>query len=422
MKTFGHRQSFSRPLLTVCVIFGAAFILATMGCGNSSSPKGSPPPPPPVHGDQNPPAEPTPTDANGNPTSKENIPAPVDPKRVGLCSPEQINRVNALLPTLNPAVAAIDKMGSKPEAWKKDSSVVNLSKNAERLCDSLIAAHTVNPCKKPTHTVVNPNSPALVYDANHLHKVCAKPFAYLRKFGVRQNQPMVEPTPVTPPSPPTQPPVVVEPIPTNPGSSDSSRSCNADEMARLNSWSASLDMANKNIAKLGPQSAWKYESTAISSAAIATKACESLISYHSQNACSKNGREYNALTLRERCHMTRTYFYDFVQNTTTLNFTNADLYLDMTPFELKSFEPGFIGLVQNCRIDNPTKDLLDYSNRALLVKDSRGFEDKIMVLESADGLLIQCYGLDLDGPFSKTQVMRLLKSEGSEIRLFYKLK
>jgi phage FluMu protein gp41 len=45
-----------------------------------------------------------------------------------------------------------------------------------------------------------------------------------------------------------------------------------------------------------------------------------------------------------------------------------------------------------------------------------------LIMETAEGLLVQCYGLNIDGPFSKRQIVKVLKEEQSDIRLTYKLK
>ena len=127
--------------------------------------------------------------------------------------------------------------------------------------------------------------------------------------------------------------------------------------------------------------------------------------------------------MKARCQTARTYFYEYVQNTNTLIFPNAELYLDFSPLSPRIFEPGFKDQVSgNCLVENNTANTIDYSNRQALIVDTRGFEAAQIVMETAEGLKISCYGLNIDGPFSKRQIVKVLKEEQSDIRLSYQLK
>ncbi len=315
---------------------------------------------------------------------------------------------------------------------KKDAKVIKAGVSAIQACDNVIAEiANAGPCRVNKMTINGLTfSP---YDGYSVIKKCKITEKYLLAFDAR---PLKENAPVSQP-PVMQPPVVSAPVVVNPTVSEpvvtggSLRQCSADEFESLKNSMSSIDLATKQISQQGAAADWKYDSDAISNAALGAKSCEALISLRDQSPCertvtkadgSKILRQYTGAYLRQRCETARSYFYEFVQNTTTLNFKNADLYLDVSGFEEKVFDTVPVN-VQGCIVENRTDHAVDYSNRSqVLIKDSRGFSDKMMVLETEDGLLVQCYGLKVDGPFSKREVVRLLKTEGANMPLSYKLK
>ena len=315
---------------------------------------------------------------------------------------------------------------------KKDAQVIKAGVAAIQACDNVIAEiANSGPCRINRVTTNGPTfSP---YDGYSVIKKCKITEKYLLAFDVR---PSKENAPVSQP-PVIQPPVVPIPVVVNPTVPEpvvtvgSLRQCSADEFENLKSSMSSIDLATKQISQQGAGADWKYDSDAISNAALGAKSCEALISLRDQSPCertvtkadgSKILRQYTGAYLRQRCEMARSYFYEFVQNTTTLNFKNAELYLDVSGFEEKVFDTVPVN-VQGCIVENRTDHAVDYSNRSqVLIKDSRGFSNNMMVLETEDGLLVQCYGLKVDGPFSKRQVVRLLKTEGTNMPLSYKMK
>lgn len=320
---------------------------------------------------------------------------------------------------------------------KKDDKVIASSTEAVRSCDVVTAQiNSSGACRITKKSVVNPDKPVVsFYDAYRVHQKCSKAETYLVKNNARptkgettvvDTQPA--PSPVTPA--PSQPDPV-SPIPPV-DTSAALRQCSGDEFSNLSEMVKSLDLATKQVDRLGSKADWKYESDAIANSALAAKACENLIAYHDQSPCEKSIqqddgskilRQYTGATLRQRCEKARTYFYEFVQNKTTLNFKNADLYVDVSDFENKVFEMDHVYESKLCRIENKSGATLDYTGRDLvLVKDSRGFEAKMMVLETQEGLLIQCYGLNIDGAFSKREIVKVLKDEGTDLPLVYKLK
>lgn len=318
----------------------------------------------------------------------------------------------------------------------KDESVIAISIDAQKSCDQVITnLNNLGTCKISGKATILGTSISY-YDQYRLSQKFSKTENYLFKNNARPgnstasatepvvvNNPVSESTPLAPlpPVPSDTAPEIV---------SGSVRQCSSAEFSNLSNMVTSLNLSIKQIDSLG--SDWKYDSNAISNSAVAAKSCESLILYHDQNPCeksilqtdgTKSVKQYTGLLLRQRCQKTRTYFYEYVQNKSTLNFSNADLYLDISSFDNKLFEADYVNEIQGCRIENKSAQAIDYSGSNLIqIKSSRGFESKMMVLESTEGLLIQCYGLNIDGPFSKRELVKALQDEGTDMPLVYKLK
>lgn len=343
------------------------------------------------------------------------------------CSKDEAAMLNSLESALKASDKSIDQAKNK-----KEDKAIESATDAIIGCDTVIA-NLVDACFAVKKTVVNPKGTVTYYDQYRVDQKCQKSENYLVANNARpaknSQPPVVTQPPTKPPvsgNPPVKPPVnpPVKPPVVTPGTS---RQCSDNEFTKLSEGLGQLDAANKNIAKLGATANWKYDSSAISTAALATKSCESLIAYHDQQSCERtvngNVRQYSGNSLRERCVVARTYFYEFVQNSKTLNFKNADLFLNISSFQTKTFEADYIDEVQGCRVENISGQDINYSGKDLvLVKDSRGFETKMMVLETAEGLLVQCYGLKIDGPFSKRELVKVLKEAGTNMPLVYKLK
>ncbi|MBC7457674.1 MAG: hypothetical protein H7235_05305 [Bdellovibrionaceae bacterium] len=318
---------------------------------------------------------------------------------------------------------------------KVDTKVIAAGVSAIQACDHAIEkVVNAGACRMTKTTIAGIK--VAYYDGYRIDEKCKITEKYLIDNDARppKNNPAVEPPPVVVPTNPhpEAPVVVIPPAEQLPLSSGSLRQCTADEFSNLTSSMSSVDLATAQISKQGESSSWKYDSDTIANASLATKSCEALIAYHEQSACgrtvtkadgSKNLRQYTGAYLRQRCEKARTYFYEFVQNQTTLNFKNADLYIDVSNFETKSFEADYINEIQGCRVENRSGHSINYAGAGqVLVKNSRGFEAKMMVLETNDGLVIQCYGLNIDGPFSKREVVKVLREEGTNMPLSYKLK
>lgn len=312
---------------------------------------------------------------------------------------------------------------------KKDDKVIAVGVSAIRACDQAIQQVVNAGACRMSKTTVGGLKYAY-YDGYRIDEKCKKTEKYLIANEARpaKDSPSVDQPPVVVPTNPGGPVVVNPPVDQPPVTGGSLRQCSDSEFENLKSSMASVDLATTQISKQGESSSWKYDSDAIANASLGAKSCEALIAYHDQNPCertvaNKTLRQYTGAYLRQRCEKARTYFYEFVQNKTTLNFKNADLYVDVSNFETKSFETDYINDIQGCRVENRSGQPINYSGAGqVLVKDSRGFEAKMMVLETNEGLVIQCYGLNIDGPFSKREVVKVLREEGTIMPLSYKLK
>lgn len=402
----------SKAVFTMMMIFGAAYILAAAGCADSGGNSGT--------------NLAAPVDQNNNGGEDDNtVLEPIDASQVRECTDKEFAQLVSWRNAVDKANGEIDTAKGK-----QSQGAVQASLTAIKTCDSRFAYHKAQPCKKTKKTIVN--TTVKVYDAYTIKRDCTKVEAYLTKHQLRP-QPGVTPAPVQPT--PNPQPLPVDPVDPQPPVIDQLAGtltmCSQDEFSRLSQWSTSQDKANKSIAKLGSQSAWKYDAQAITDAALAVKQCESLMSYHAKRPCEKNikqdngsmlNRQYTRESLAERCNTSRKYFYDYVQNKTTLIFPNADLYVDLSHFAQQRFEAQSFVTLGSCVAENRSDSTIDYSGRKALVTETRGFEQKMLVLITAEGLKIDCYGLDIGDAFSKTEIVRVLKAEGTDIRLEYRLK
>lgn len=406
-------KKLSQSLTTIVIIFGAAYVLSASGCADSSTSQGSKLKDTTDIGNQ-----------NGNVNNPETDLQPVKPEDVRECSNNEFAQLISWRNLIDKANSAI-----VTAQGKQLPAAVEASLNAIKACDSRFAYHRSQPCKKTTKNVVQQKPVIKVYDAFLIHRDCSKVEGYLNKHNLRP-EPSVDTTPAPLPIEPSEPTQPLPPV-VNDNNNSGLVTCSDDEFARLKDWSGLLDRANASIKKLGSQANWKYDEMAISNSGAATKSCESLMKYHDQRACQKNikqadgsivNKSYTKETLGERCKMARTYFYEYVQNSETLIWPNVDLYVDLSRFKQQRFEAQSFITLEGCVAENRTDSMIDYSNRKALITETRGFADKQPLFVTAEGLQIVCYGVDLDGPFSKTQVEKLLKSEGTDLRLEYRLK
>jgi hypothetical protein len=407
-------QKTNISVFTVMAIIGSAFVLGTVGCGASSSLK----------------SPPESTEVTAMDVRDDQLTTEVESRQKKIkelapseitreCTTEEFSNLKVWRNLLNESNTAIDNMMSK-----KNEAALKSAKSAVKSCDNIVAHHATQPCRKNFVT-----GDIKYYDQSRLLKDCKKSTEYLIQH---DDRPVSDSSSAPrPPQTVVKPPVSTPP-PTAPARIDSLKQCSSDEFSKLSQYSSAQSVADSAITKLGSVANWKYDGKAISSAALATKACEGLIQYHQKNPCeksiikedgSKGVRQYTAESLAARCQTARTYFYEYVQNTKTLIFPNADLYLDFSALRPQIFESGFSDQVSgNCIVENRTERTIDYTNSKALVIDTRGFESKMLVMQTAEGLLVQCYGLNIDGPFSKREIVKVLNEEQSDIRLLYQLK
>ncbi len=339
------------------------------------------------------------------------------------CTPAEVQVLNSYDQLIQISNTQVDAVNGK-----RDAKAIEQGISAIGACDQVIQQILMDgPCRATKKTIVG--SKISFYDGFRIDQKCEKTEKYLTAFDSR-------PTNNTPAA--TQPVVVAPSAPSSPSVQDATpvpagslRQCTSDEFSNLSSSLTSVDLANNQISKLGEFADWKYDSDAIVNASLGSKSCEVLISHHDQNPCertitksdgTKILRQYTGASLRQRCEKARSYFYEFVQNKSTLNFEHADLLLDVSAFSVKRFDTVPVQ-VEGCVIENLTDHAIDYSGvNQVVIKASRDFEYKIMVLETVEGLKIQCYGLKVDGPFSKREIVSLFKKDGTNMPLSYRLK
>ncbi len=230
----------------------------------------------------------------------------------------------------------------------------------------------------------------------------------------------------------TQPPSVSgkQPLPAvkEPPQVEIFPTCSENEFSLLKEAMKLNDSAVNSIKKLGQFKDWAYNGSLVTQATEATRKCEELIAYHDKRPCQKfitpdNLKQYSGRILRERCELSRKYFYEFVQNKTNLQHKNADLFIDLTQGFNLNFEANYINTVQGCRIENPTNLDINYEQLSeAQIKSSRGFSEKMVVLEANEGLIISCYGLEIGEGFSKNQIQKLMNQQKVFAPLFYKLR
>lgn len=395
--------------MTVFVVFATAYILTIMGCAKSSDVSG---PPPAV------PAQPT---NPGELTSEEKNLQPLNPEDLRECTKDEF----ATLVDWSNDLAASNEAIRTSDGRKSDQ-VVKLALKAIGKCDEAQFYHLQKPCKKTTRVVTDPDHPTVrAYDAYRINQRCDVTEAYLKKFNLRPDPRQARPEPVDPGPAPVGPiPQPPQPTPVDPGQVGQ---CSSDEFAKLNSWRAALDSANKNVARLGNQASWKYDAAAVDSSKSATALCESLISYHQVRPC-KRDKTYTAQSLREQCATTRSYYYNFAQRTESLIVPNVKLYLNTSIFadRAEGFKPGPSNFSYGqCVITNTSGSVIIYSGQKTLVTEARVYtnpEYQMFVLQTQEGLKLECYGVDYSSAAtSLSEVMRLLAAKETRLPLSYEL-
>lgn len=410
----GQVKSYKQAAMTVFVIFATAYVLTILGCSKSNDISGKAPAAP---------TQPTnPGELNG-PSDEEPL-VQIDPRDMRECTSDEFATLIDWSNDLNAAKEAVQSAGGK-----RSESTVKLALNAIQKCDLVEFYHGQKPCKKITRVVTQPDNPTVrAYDAFRIDERCKPVENYLKKFNLRPDPRAAnpQPEPPNPGNPPAVDPVPVQPDPAQPVDPGNLSQCSADEFAKLNSWRAALDTANKQISKLGGQSSWKYDSAAVESSKTATALCESLIAYHQARPC-KREKVYTSQSLRDQCVTARTYNYNFAQRTESLIVNGARLYLNTSIFaDHTSFEPGPSAYSHGqCIISNVASSTINYSGQKVLVTEARVYTDpdyQMFVLQTQEGLKLECYGVNYPSlQTSLTEVMRLLSAKDTRLPLSYEL-
>ncbi|MBC7741465.1 MAG: hypothetical protein H7061_04655 [Bdellovibrionaceae bacterium] len=408
-------NSFSRPLMTIFIIFAMAYMLTIIGCGSSSNgPSADAAPALTVL-----PASEPKKKAPARPAMPE--PTKAEIAKMPQCTDKEYETLRTWSFEVIAANKVMNSSSSKPSDQKLIQSTISS-------CDKMQAYHTAHPCKKSE--VTTPEL-AKVYGAFEISKRCTP----IKNYAVETNiisTPAPEPIPApAPPKPVTnKPPVVATPPVTSPTAPPVAgmRSCSADEFAKLKSWRTAVDLANMNIGKLAGN--LKFHPIAIDAATTATKACEPLMAYHANQPCQRE-KAYTSEMIRAQCQMARAYYYDFSQRQDTLIVPNAKLYLDTSIIANLPFrtEMGENSLYHNCRISNESANTVTYTGQKALVTETHVYSNSeielsrsMFTMKTAEGLKFECYGLEYSSILtSKNEVVRLLGLKETKLPLFYEL-
>lgn len=445
-------NQFKQPLVTIFVIFATAYVLSVLGCA-------------PAGGTNSVPVTPTQATPVETIETAELQPIPVSDLRE--CTTGEFRNLVKWSQVLETANKAIDTLGGQSQWTKADSKISAVALVAIQKCDEDQYYHQLKPCKKTTVTIISPDKPTVRgYDAYTINRRCEKVNAYLMHFKMRPDPNAVQPepptvTPVQPIEPPVRPPVRPPVAPVQPidhgnpppvisdpgldsGNQNSGlRECGNDEFTRLKSWRASLDQANRNIAKQGAPANWRYESVAVDAAATATKSCESLMTYHQTNSCQRRIVDektktsqikiYNRETLREQCQTARLYHYEFTQHSESLIVPNARLIFDTSALAGHTLAVGMIDgrIGEQCFVSNMSDRDVTYGHgQQALVTAARVYPPQnsdngglqMFVFETEHGIKVECYGVEYPGvKTSKSEVVRLLMQKGTQIQMRYEL-
>lgn len=427
-------QRYKQPILTIFVIFATAYVLTLLGCApaGGSDAKAAPAA---EEGTETAPTT-TVTPAEPNAPSEQDHSSldlvEVDPKDMRECSNDEFSNLVSWSNSLDAAKEAI-----RVSDGQKQNDTVRLALDAMKKCDEAQAYHTINPCKKLKRTIIDPDRPVLdrAYDGARIHARCATVEIYLIKFDLRD----ANNSDSSSDHDDSSSPVVTQPVPV-PGEDSTLRECSAEEFSKLKSFRSVLDLANKNIDKLGLQSAWKYEPNAVESSKAATASCEAEISYHQEQPCRRNIKNdqtgetevkiYSGSSLRNQCEKARSYNYDFTQQASSLIVPNAKLMLDTRNIANVEIAPGYSSdhSVGQCVVSNQSQSLVIYRGEKTLVTEARVYPNpdtegyQMFVLVTAEGVKLECYGLDYTSlKTSKSEVVRLLKQKNTIMGLSYDL-
>lgn len=421
-------NQFKQPLLTVLVIFATAYVLTVVGCAPAAKD---------LQARTSADEVATLPGEGGKPKTEIFNAVPIDPKKMPECSTAEFSKLIAWGTAVDVANEAIEEMGPE-KSWKKSTNVIKITSDAKMKCDNVQPYHFAKPCKKTSSNFLKATVKG--YDANRIHQRCEISRKYLAKFNVQPPK-AVEPKPdVVPDS--KLPPVVAPNVPDT-GAISGIKTCSGDEFIKIKAWRSALDIANMNIAKLGSQANWKYETYAIDSGAAATKACEPLIAYHQTNPCQRSFTDektkvtqtkvYSGESLREQCQTARLYTYDYAQKSESLIVTGARLYFDASSLANQPIEVGSVdvNIGENCLVSNLTSNRVSYSaGQEVLLSTARVYPPQnsdngglqMFVFETEQGIKVECYGLEYPGvKTSKAEVIRLLKAKNTSLSLRYEL-
>ncbi len=428
-------KQFQQPLLTIFIIFATAYVLTLIGCAPSGDKSVGPAVPQ--------------TNTVNTPQTERPIPVSelkqLDPSKMLTCTDKDFSTLQSWSTDLAASESAI-----KNSSGKKKDDVIKLAQSSIKQCDVLQNYFAKNPCKKVINkNAITPDGVVKAYDGFRIHARCELTNQYLIKYAVRPDPALSFPVKPAPAPVSVKPPTATEPAappvsdPQNQANEVEARDlheCNETEFAKLKTFRAALDLANKNVSKLGAVENWKYEPYAVDSAATATNLCESSIAYHQAQPCKRfikndatkamDVKIYTGASLRQQCQTVRNYNYEFAQHASTLIVPNARLMFDTSVISGEPIATGYVAgkSYGQCIISSLSKAAVIYNGEKTLLTEARvypandieGFQTFVLV--TAEGIKLECYGLNYQSAkTSKNEVVRLLKEKQTRISLSYEL-
>jgi hypothetical protein len=155
-------KNYKQPLLTIFVIFAAAYVLTILGCNKSAGTSSGVSNSKEVNPQSVPEALAQGTDDQGSHSdqgskdqNQQTLLDPVDGSKLPLCTATEFKQLLSWRKNLDAAVANINLI-SLPALqnddlvarWKYDTQAVQSSQLATKSCEEVIAYHKVNPCKR----------------------------------------------------------------------------------------------------------------------------------------------------------------------------------------------------------------------------------------------------------------------------------
>lgn len=243
--------------------------------------------------------------------------------------------------------------------------------------------------------------------------------------------------------------------------------CTADELNQLDSLSNSLEAADAAISAAAGQK----DDMAVQLASEAKSKCEQEQQYHTVKPCKKLNRTvvnpddttldeaYDAARIYKRCEVVVSYADQYgtsagddnpyepghtiqpapglnlkalssMQQASSLIVKGANLLLDTSIISNIAITEGYTvnKTIGQCLLSNTSTSTVTYHGQktvlteASIYPDAKSANYQMFVLVTAEGVKLECYGLDYPAATaSKNNVVRLLKNKNTNLNLSYEL-